>query len=87
LVCDLLREFTVKTFLTKRIAGLDGDFFAGKDTLTGSARDVDVIEFAILCDRAHAEKPELIRRIHNEKKVVVTAEQELLPLMGNLSCK
>jgi hypothetical protein len=74
-------------FLTKWTAGLDGDFFAGKDTVSGSAVDVDVIEFGILCCRAHTEKPELMRRIYNEKKVIVTAEQELLPLIGNLSCK
>ncbi|RQM04914.1 hypothetical protein DH86_00002712, partial [Scytalidium sp. 3C] len=35
--------------------GLDGDLFAGKDTVSMSAEDVDVVEFAILCDRAHQE--------------------------------
>jgi hypothetical protein len=57
-----------------------------EDTVIRSAIDVDVIEFAILCDRAHMENAEVMRQIHDQKRAVVAAEESLLQLMGNLYC-
>lgn len=66
-------------YLTQLSDGLDGDLFAGKDTVSMSAEDVDVVEFAILCDRAHQERVRVERQIQEEQKLRL--------LMDNLSCK